>query len=170
MKISVKQYALSLFETSQDNNNLEKIIIDLKEVANKKSDFLGYLQNTNKPQKDKYQKLLQLGLGKNSINFLLLLVKNRDFNKLEIILLYLKEMQNVKNNTLEVKVETARELDVNEQAYIIDKIKQKTSKNVLFSQEINSEILGGIIIKIGDTIIDNSLKNKLNFLQKELNK
>lgn len=168
MKISVKQYARALFETSQDDNNLEKIIINLNEVIDQKNAFFDYLQNTNKSKKDKYDHLTRLGLEKNSINFLLLLVENGDFDKLEIIFLYLKEMQNVKNNTLEVKVETAHELDESEKNYIINKIKEKTAKNVLFSQEVNSEILGGMIIKIGDTIIDNSLNYKLEILKQDL--
>lgn len=170
MKISVKQYAEALFETCQTNNNLGKVIIDFEEVIVRKNSFSDYLQNGSVSKINKYQKLVATGLEKNSINFLFLLTKNKCFNKLEIILFYLKEMRNNKDNILEVKVESSRKLDEQEQKYIISKIKEKTTKEILFSVKINSEILGGIIIKIGETIIDNSLKNKLNILQKELSK
>ena len=48
------------------------------------------------------------------------------------------------------------------------KLEEKLKKSVMINFEQDAEIIAGLVIRIGDSVIDNSLRHKLEDLSKEM--
>jgi len=121
-----------------------------------------YLGLRNKPKEELPQYF------KNVIKFLarkkLLLNKNKIIQKIQ-------ELVDKDNGVVSAQVYTTHELDTETRATIKTVLIEKyKARDVVLSEKIDKNILGGFKIEIGDEIIDLSLKNKLAKLQEHLTK
>jgi F-type H+-transporting ATPase subunit delta len=73
-----------------------------------------------------------------------------------------------KSNKVPVKIISARELSQKEQTTISEKLEIKLGKKLVAEYEVRTSILGGIIIKMQDLIIDYSWRGKLGKLKTNL--
>ncbi|KKQ44167.1 MAG: F0F1 ATP synthase subunit delta [Candidatus Moranbacteria bacterium GW2011_GWC2_37_8] len=79
------------------------------------------------------------------------------------------EIYNAANGIVEVTVTTSRSLSSDQADKIESYIKEKYSaKEVLINNVVDEKIKGGIVIRVGDEIIDGSIEAQLKRLQKEL--
>lgn len=76
-----------------------------------------------------------------------------------------KELERIKN-IAHVNITSAIELTDERKEDIKDKVSQKLNKNVAVEWGINKEIIAGLVFNIDETIIDNSIKHKLDELSK----
>jgi len=100
-------------------------------------------------------------------NFFSILIKNNDTSKLEIIINDFNNIWNKEKNIIESEVKIANDLDEETKKDIIKYLKKiiGTEKQMILSGKKDKNILGGFILKYGDRIIDQSIKNKLNDFQ-----
>ncbi|TSD01868.1 MAG: F-type H+-transporting ATPase subunit delta [Parcubacteria group bacterium Athens0714_25] len=90
----------------------------------------------------------------------------KNFNK---IAEKFSEIYNKKNLIAEAVVVSREVLDVNTQEKIKEYVSGKYHlKEVILRNEINSNIMGGIIIKVGDEILDESVLGKIEKMRNEL--
>ncbi len=88
--------------------------------------------------------------------------------------LFRKIVQNVdkeykkRNNIVDVNILSTQKMDNETLKIIKDSIQKKDKKRALISTKIDKTILGGIKLRIGNTIIDSSIINKLNQLKTTL--
>lgn len=98
-----------------------------------------------------------------------MLIKNHHLKMAKKIIEKFNGIYNRKNGIIEAEVATARELESSQVHKVESFIKEKyKAKEVVIKNKIDESIKGGIIIKIGDEIIDASLKNSLTNLSKLL--
>lgn len=101
-------------------------------------------------------------------DFLKILIEKKRFKELEgIVAAYQEELDKI-NNLQRVEVISAIELDDNSKQKIIDKLQNRLQKNVIAQWQTDEEIIGGLVVKINDDVIDSSLKNKLENLSKNI--
>lgn len=168
MNITAKQYAQSFYQELSTPNELDSII-RIFEILNENPKALNnILKDPKLNAKEKRNLLEKLEVPAKIINFLLILEKSGHLDHLERIILALKHLRDQKSNSLEVTIETAEELTSEEITNLTHSLKQKFSANIKLKTKINPDLLGGILIKAGDIIIDNSLKNKLQIMKNEL--
>ena len=98
-------------------------------------------------------------------NFLNILQRNKQLKNLKNIVAQFVAYYREQNNVLEVQATVAKEVDV---AELKKEISQKLNKEVEVEVDIDPSILAGLILKIGDTLIDGSTKNQLNLLKNNL--
>lgn len=104
------------------------------------------------------------------INFLKVLVDKDRFTVFnEVLESFNKSMDDV-NNISRIKVVSAVEISEDAKNKLKKKLEEKLKKNVILDLDIDSNIIAGLIIKIGDNIIDTSLKHKLEDLSKNIMK
>lgn len=89
-----------------------------------------------------------------------ILKKNRIEAIKEIVAEFLK-IHYRKNKILDVKAIFTRDLTEEEKNKLITKLSQKTKKEINLEVTVNEDILGGGILKIGDKIIDGSIRKDL---------
>lgn len=102
------------------------------------------------------------------LNFLKVVIdKNRFDTFPEIFEAYSKALDDI-NNISRINVTSAVAMSAETQARLKEKLELKLRKNVILDLNINSDIIAGLVINIGDNVIDMSLKNKLEDLSKNI--
>ena len=120
--------------------------------------------------------LYELASGKNkseidsiTASFANLLAKNNRLKMAPAIIEKFGNIWNRENGILEAEVESAYPLNDEISGKITKEIKEKYgAKEVILNNKINKDIKGGIIIKIGDEVIDSSVKKQLKMLKQAL--
>ncbi len=159
-------YAKSLLET--DNTALS----DLKtvsEVINTSNDFVLTMENPTISQDTKFEiidEIFKKEVSEKVLNFIKILVEKNRFNEFDqIFQAYSDEVDKI-NNLKRAEVISATELSETQKQTIIEKLQKRLQKDVKITWTINKDIIGGLVIKIDDDVIDTSLKNKLYKLSK----
>jgi len=81
-----------------------------------------------------------------------------------------EQMRARQEGTAEVQVITAFELDEGQQKRIVELMKKRLGKEVEMAAEVDKSIIGGVIIRAGDSVIDASLRGRLRQLGNEFAK
>jgi len=102
-------------------------------------------------------------------NFIKFLIKNRQKKMFPKIIQRFSEIWNNENGVVETEVITSRTNDQGTMNSIEKFIKDKyQAKEVIFKNKVDSNIKGGIIIKIGDEVLDGSIATQLKELKQKL--
>ncbi len=105
------------------------------------------------------------------LNFVQIVRKNRQNKLFPKILESFSNIWNSKNKVVEVELTSKEKLDNEAEKKITEYIKKKyKAEKVVISSKIDRNILGGIILKIGDEVMDQSIKGQLKKLNKALTK
>jgi F-type H+-transporting ATPase subunit delta len=167
-------YASALLEIGQERNTLDQIEEELKFLSGLLRENKSLMQYLNTPgisvesKKDFIDRILKGKLSEISINFLKLLIDNGRQSIIEGVHESLIGLIDEVYNRQRVAVVTSKKLEEGTLGELRDLLKDKYKKDVILQEEIDESILGGIILKIGDLIIDGSLVNDLKNIERNL--
>ena len=102
------------------------------------------------------------------IEFIGILSLEKSVKLLPKIVRMVNKEYKIHNNIVDVDVLTSRELDDDVLDEIKEFIKQKDGRTAVVTTEVDETIIGGIKLRIGNTIVDGSVVNKLNQLKNTL--
>ena len=97
----------------------------------------------------------------------MLIEKNRFDELNQIIAAFSSDVDEI-NNIKRVEVVSAVEVSDDRKQRLIEKLQNKLQKTVIANWVLDDSIIGGLVIRIDDNIIDNSLRNKLENLSKNI--
>jgi F-type H+-transporting ATPase subunit delta len=169
-----KKYSQALFSLAKEEDNLVKYREEINEVwdlIKKTDDLKNSLFHPRIMPEDKksiINKLFAKGLSGNVFNFLNLLVDKRRMFYIESIIKEFNQLVNNDENILEVGVTSAIEIDDSLKKKLQGKLEKQLDYEIIFQHRVDPEIIGGIIIRIGDKIIDGSIQYELNSLRERL--
>jgi F-type H+-transporting ATPase subunit delta len=171
-----RPYAEALMSIAQSNNVADKFDSDVRSLLNliKESQPLQkFFANPFIDAEDKkgvISKILSDDTNPMFRNFLMLLVDRRRIILVEDIAEeYLAKLREL-NQTVLAEVISAVPLTDEQQQTIKEKVKSMTdAREVELDSKINSDIIGGVIIKVGSQVIDSSLRGQLRRLSLSLN-
>ncbi|QJC29688.1 F0F1 ATP synthase subunit delta [Enterobacteriaceae endosymbiont of Plateumaris pusilla] len=110
-------------------------------------------------------------LDKYFINIIKIMSKNKRLSILDKILIEFNSLNMNYNNEINIDILSNNKLNIKQLLKIKKLINKKLSKKIIINYSNNNKFLiGGLIISIGDKIIDNSIKNKINNISKILQK
>lgn len=166
-------YARSLFEAAQDADKLEVVRDQLAEVASAiEADqqmqvffFSPYL--TSEDKKEGLRRGVS-DLDELVGNFLELLIDNGRMPVLFGIRREFDALWDAENQLLPVTVTSAIALDVETYARIGDRIAQQTGQQVELSADVDPDVLGGLVVRVGNTVLDASVRRSLESLRREV--
>ena len=164
-----KRYARAFFEIAGEEKKLEQYYNELSQfssVMSENKDLGGFLANPVFEQ-DVKKKVLEKIIGKMTlspmtVNFLKLLVDKNRIDVLPDIDTCYRQMMDEALKKTRVTVKTAFPLSAEMQNYIMSNLKKMTGRQVEVTLEDDKSLLGGIVIGVGDTLYDGSIKNQLN--------
>jgi F-type H+-transporting ATPase subunit delta len=107
-------------------------------------------------------------VGPLAINFLRLLAARRRLSLVPRIVEIFEEMYNKEKGIILAEVTTAIQLDEAHQKRVAEQLARITGKSVKLSTKVDPSILGGIITRIGDQLIDASVASRLAALAEKL--
>jgi len=70
--------------------------------------------------------------------------------------------------TLKVEVSSARALDGPQQASLIQRLETMTGKKIVLNLDIDSDLVGGLVVRLGSTVYDGSVRGQLETLGRQL--
>lgn len=101
-------------------------------------------------------------------NFLLLLIDKRREPALPAIISEYIRLANEARNIAEAEVFTAKELSAEQLEALAAKLSKVTGKNIVLKTTLDQTLIGGIIVKIGDKLIDGSVERQLKVMKAAL--
>lgn len=107
-------------------------------------------------------------LSVDTLNLLSLLLKKDKFNLLEGISSKYQQIVDTLENRCQVDIVSAVPLRKHEEEKLITKLSNILQAKIILKVNINPKILGGLVLHIGDKIIDGSIVRRLFMLRKEL--
>lgn len=97
-------------------------------------------------------------------NFLDLLAENKRFAALPEIARLFEATKTAEAGILEAKVSTAFALTDAQLAAIVARLEARLGKKVVASQNVDSGLIGGVVIQVGDEVLDASVRGRVNDL------
>ncbi|MCP4131889.1 MAG: ATP synthase F1 subunit delta [bacterium] len=167
-------YATSLVEVGQEKNILPQLEEELKFVSTLIEEDAGMKQYLSAPgfsrdsKKEFINKVFSGKLSDYIVNFLNVLVENDRQMVISDICQAVTDLIDIANNVQRVTVVSRAGLDGATSEKIAAELKQKFKKEIIITEEIDESILGGIIIKTGDLVIDGSLAKDLKNIRSNL--
>lgn len=169
-----ERYTKALFDSAKENNNIEQIENELKEISNtfvQNPDIENFFINPTIKIEDKkeiLEKSFKNKINELLFNFLNLLIdKNRMYILQNVVNSYHQKIMKTQN-ILEVKATSVIELDEDIKKILIEKLEKITNKKIQLKTIIDKKIIGGLILSFDDKVIDGSIKTQLKRLQKQL--
>ncbi|EAX47446.1 ATP synthase F1, delta subunit [Thermosinus carboxydivorans Nor1] len=168
------KYAQAIFELAQEKGMLdevEKQLTLVESTISSHNDLATLFYHPRVPaeaKKDTIRKVFGSELTEYVRNFLLLLVDKRRETALRAIVHEFIQLANQARNIVEAQVTTARPLSPEAQQALAAKLSAVTGRNVALKTAVDDSILGGVVVKIGDKLIDGSVARQLNSLKAAL--
>jgi ATP synthase F1 delta subunit len=166
-------YARSLFEVAQEQDKLDGIREELGQFADALNDnrelqvffFSPYFSTIEKED----------GLDRTVsdadpilVNFLKLLIENHRTPVIFRVRRVVDELWQQEYKLLPVTVTSAVALDQATVSQIGDRIAEQTGRKVELSAIVEPDILGGLVVRVGNSILDASIRNRLEQLRKQV--
>jgi F-type H+-transporting ATPase subunit delta len=169
-----KRYALALFQLAKENNQLDQYESDIRAVKKALEENVGFkdLLQSPKLSSEKKKEILKEVFSKTStyvLNTLMLLSDSHREDEMEAVAESFIDLANSERGIAEAKVYSIRPLTANESEAISSVFAKKVGKVSLNIENIiDSNILGGVKVRIGNRIFDGSLRGKLDRLERDL--
>jgi F-type H+-transporting ATPase subunit delta len=166
-------YARSLFEAALDEDELDLTRDQLGEFADALGEtrelqmffFSPYFSTQEK--KEGLHRAVD-GAEPMFLNFLELLLENHRMPALFRIRREYEALWEDYNRLLPVAITSAVELDKETVRHIGDRIAEQTGRKIELTSTVEPDILGGIVVRVGNQVLDASIRNRLDTLRKQV--
>jgi ATP synthase F1 delta subunit len=166
-------YARSLFEVARDQGHLDTIREQLRQFADALDEsgdlqvffFSPYFSTEEK--KDGLHRVIE-DAEPALVNFLELLLEKHRMPAIFRIARQLDVLWEEENRLLPVQITSATKLDKATIAQIGDRIGKQTGRRVELTSRVDADILGGLVLQVGNSILDASIANRLEQLRKQV--
>ncbi len=166
-------YARALFEVAQQQGVLDEVHDELRQFAdalNANRDLSVFLFSPYFSTEEKKDALGRAVVGAQPafMNFLEALIERHRMPVIFRIASRFDELWDEERRLLPVQITSAVKLDEDTVRQIGDRIGKQTGRTVELSSTVDPEILGGIVLRVGNFILDASIRNRLEQLRKQV--
>ncbi|HJX33332.1 MAG TPA: ATP synthase F1 subunit delta [Solirubrobacterales bacterium] len=173
MPDAARVYAEALFEVARDKGKLDAIRDELVQFADALDAdrelrvffFSPYFSSAEK--RDGLKRAVS-GADSEFINFLELLIEKHRMAEIFRIRRQFEELWKRENRRIDVTVTSAVELDPAVVSKIGEEIGRQTGQEVELASRVDEEILGGVVLQVGNMVLDASIRNRLEKLRKSV--
>jgi F-type H+-transporting ATPase subunit delta len=173
MADAARVYAEALFEVGRDKGKLDVLQQQLGQFADavdRDRDLQVFLFSPYLSSAEKKEGIGRAitGAEPELINFLELLVDKHRMTGVFRIRRELDQLWKQENRRIDVTVTSAVELDSSVVEKIGQEVERQTGEKVDLSSRVDGEILGGIVLQVGNMVLDASIRNRLEKLRKSV--
>ena len=169
-----RPYAKAAFQYADENGALAEwsdMLAFAAAVSNDEA-VSGYLQNpkiTPAQKAEAFGELCKDKLNEQGKNFVTLLAQNKRLTALPEIAALYETLKSQKEQSVDVEITSAFALSDEQAGKLAASLKQKLGRDVNVTTEEDKSLVGGVIIRAGDLVIDGSVRGKLAKLAEKLN-
>ena len=172
---SAERYSLALFELSEENNLLSQIedqSLSILNLIEQSEDFSNLIKDPTTSQED-LLKVINTISENNKFeslfkNFLSFLIQKRRFFFIERILKSFIEICSRKRGELKAELKSAKELSNEEIGKITEELTKNFSSKIKLNYKHDESLIGGLVVQVGSTMVDTSIKNKLQQIENRM--
>ncbi|MFN8152007.1 MAG: ATP synthase F1 subunit delta [Solirubrobacterales bacterium] len=173
MEEIAKVYSGALFDVAEEKGSLDEVQQQLGQFADAVAEdrdlqvffFSPYFSSAEK--REGIAKAIDGG-NPELVNFLELLAEKHRMPALFKIRQRFDELWDEANERLEVTVTSAIELDPSIVENIGAEIERKTGKTIELKSEVDESIVGGLVLRVGNRVLDASIRSRLDKLRREV--
>ena len=169
---SAERYSLALFELSDENKLLSQIesqSLAVLDLINQSQDFLYLIKDPTMSRENLFKVVNKISenykfetLFK---NFLIFLIEKRRFFFIEHILKSFIDICSKKRGEIKAEIRSAKELSNNEIIKITDDLSKNFTTKIKLNYKHDKSLIGGLVVQVGSTMVDTSIKNKLQQIE-----
>lgn len=168
-----KRYGTAIFELAKEKDAV--IALENEVIAVKESfahldleDFLGHPKISQQEKIKVLEESLKDKVSHDVLGLLILIVKKGRHYHIQEIFEEVLELIDEERGRVKAYVSSADSLTVDQKEMIVHKLSKQANKEIIPIYEIDESLIGGLVIRIGDRIVDNSIKGHLHSLSREL--
>ncbi len=173
MEEVARVYSEALFDVAKEHDSLDEVRDQLGEIADAVAAdrdlqiffFSPYFSSVEK--REGIRKAITDG-NPELINFLELLAEKHRMPALFRIRKRFDELWGVENQLLHVTLTSAIELDPSVIESVGAQIERKTGKTIELTSRVDDSIIGGLVLQVGNRVLDASIRNRLDKLRREV--
>ena len=176
-KLVESVYGDALFSYSTEHNKVDELLDEANgvlEALRANEDFVRVMTHPRVSKDEKIELVKTIFSGRISDEFLGLLVtivEKGHFKDTEDILLYFIDQVREYRHIGVVKVTTPMELTEAQKSEVTKKLLETTHYETLETDyEIDPSLIGGMVIRLGDRVVDSSIRTKIEHLSRDLSK
>jgi ATP synthase F1 delta subunit len=168
-------YARSLFEVAKEHDVLDRVHDELREFAEALENdrtlqvFLFSPYFSSEEKRDGVRKIVS-DADERMVNFLSLLAERHRMPALFRIRREFDALWADEHKLLPVTVTSAVELDEGFAEEIGKRIQDQTGRRVELSSNVDPDVLGGLMVRVGNMVFDGTVRNRLERLRKQVAK
>lgn len=168
-----KRYAEALFEAASGVAAVEAVDVDIDVIrASLKAsrDLRLFFQSpiiSREKKTDVARALFRERLSPTSLRFLELLVDKQREDILEEILAAYQVLRDGMLGVAEATARTAQPLGEEDESAVRASLAKITGQKIRLSAEVDPSLIGGMVVRIGDTVFDGSVRHKLQHLREQ---
>jgi F-type H+-transporting ATPase subunit delta len=169
-----RRYATALYEEAQATGVLEEVdedVLMLRESLQSNDELARFFDSPVIPQEKKdtiVQTLLGDRVNELLVRFLRLLIEKDRETMTKAVLDAYQSLRDEQRDIVDAYVTTARPLAEEDRDTVVETLEAQTGKTVRLHTKENPDLIGGLIIRIGDRVFDGSVRNKLSNLHDRL--
>ncbi|MBW1853436.1 MAG: ATP synthase F1 subunit delta [Deltaproteobacteria bacterium] len=175
--IAARRYARALMDIGIDRGTYKQYARELTEVQEMiqkvpilKATLLN-LSFSNRSRKDLLMRILEgTDLSVEVINFFSLLVEKDRIQQLPIIIKHYGDMVDECEGQVRVSVHSVIPLEDNQLTTLEGSLERALKKKIVLKSKVNKELIGGIMVKVNNLLIDSSVRTQLRNLAETLRK
>ena len=166
------RYAQALFELASQESNYEGWLNELREVQEVLSnqDFKNLLSHAEVSVEQKHTAVEEAFKDNHQMikNLVLLLIKNSATDCINDLVENYEKLLDIHFGRQRIEVTTAVALDAAQITSMTEVVRQIVDKEVVLDSHVDESIIGGVVIRIGDQLLDGSIKTQLNDMRKAI--
>lgn len=166
------RYAKALFMAAQEKGEEARVQADLAGSHGAILDCMPVLRHPRVSAADKKKRLAEvLGgrIAERTLRFLGLLIDKKRFDLLPLVAANLARLIADKNNAAKALVRTAMPLSASAQERLKKGLQEFAGKSIELEVKEDPEIIGGLVVRLGDWVMDSSLRGQLRNLREAMN-
>lgn len=173
-KAIARRYAQALFEIAQERNTIdeyeEELNFVVEEIAGSRDLNLAWVNQEmiTDEKKNIIKQLFGERVSEIILNSLLVLIDKHRETILEDLVEIYKQFADVSRNIQDAEVLSAVELTDKDFKALEEKLSAMTGKNIRLTVKIDPSIIGGLVVRIGDKVIDGSVLKRLSVMKKHM--
>jgi F-type H+-transporting ATPase subunit delta len=173
MTEAARVYAEALFDVAKQKGKLDAVRDELAQFAdaldsNRELQVFFFSPYFSSAEKAAGLKRGVSGANAELLNFLELLIEKGRMTEVFRIRRNLDELWKQENRRLDVTVTSAVELDSAVVEKVGEEIERQTGQKVELASRVDDEILGGIVLQVGNMVLDASIRSRLEKLRKSV--
>ena len=165
---SVGRYSLALYELAEEANSIDEIeknSLAIIKLISSSDDFNFIIKDPTNQKEDQLNLILKISenykLNNLLTNFLRFLISKRRLFYVEKILKDFIETCSKKRGEIKAELTAAKELTEKEINSIKEELTKNFSSKIKLNYKYDPSLIGGLIVQVGSTMVDTSIKNKL---------